>query len=113
MPESAAGPPPHPTINKRATPRQATSAVAYVAPPPEDDDPLLAFAPYLHARPRRNSITPELQRRFVSALAATGLVSRPPSLTRGDRARAQLGFVGDLQKALGKRAEFIGATLQL
>ena len=43
--------------------RQATSAAAYVAPEPEDDDPLLAFEPYLHTAPRRNSITPELQRR--------------------------------------------------
>lgn len=61
----------------RATPRQATSAVAYTpAPEPGDDDPLLAFAPYLHAAPRRNSITPELQRRFVSALAASGIVNQ-------------------------------------
>lgn len=55
--------------------RQATSAVAFTAPPPDEDDPLLAFAPYLHAAPRRNSITPELQRRFVSTLAATGIVA--------------------------------------
>ena len=60
----------------RATPRQATSAVAPVAPPPEDDDPLLAFAPYLHTAPRRNSITPDLQRRFVATLAATGIVKQ-------------------------------------
>lgn len=45
-------------------------------PPPPADDPLLAFAPYLHPRPRRNSITPELQRRFVAALAATGIVQQ-------------------------------------
>jgi hypothetical protein len=60
----------------RATPRQATSAVAYVAPPPEEDDPLLSFAPYLHPQPRANSITPERQRRFVATLAATGIVSQ-------------------------------------
>ena len=58
----------------RQTPAQATSAVAHVAPVPGDDDPLLAFAPYLHAAPRRNSITPDLQRRFVATLAATGIV---------------------------------------
>jgi len=54
--------------------RQATSAVAYVADEPDADDPLLAFAPFLHTAPRRNSITPDLQRRFVAALAATGIV---------------------------------------
>ena len=58
----------------RAIPRQATSAAAYLGEPPEENDPLLAFAPYLHARPRRNSITPELQRRFVAVLAASGIV---------------------------------------
>ena len=59
---------------KRKTPRQATSVVAHVAPEPEEDDPLLAFAPFLHTAPRRNSITPALQRRFVATLAATGIV---------------------------------------
>ena len=54
--------------------RQATSVVAHVAPEPEEDDPLLAFAPFLHTAPRRNSITPALQRRFVATLAATGIV---------------------------------------
>lgn len=60
----------------RQTPRQATSAVAYVAPPPEDDDPLLAFAPYIHAQPRSNAITPGRQRRFIATLAATGIVTQ-------------------------------------
>jgi len=58
----------------RAIPSQATSAVAYVAPPPEDDDPLLAFAPYLHPAPRKRSITPDVQRAFIAQLAATGVV---------------------------------------
>lgn len=66
---------PPPLTPTRAVPRQATSAAAYVGPEPEADDPLLAFAPYLHAAPRRNSITPAVQRRFVAALAATGIVS--------------------------------------
>ena len=54
--------------------RQATSAVAHIAPESEEDDPLLTFAPFIHAAPRRNSITPELQREFVASLAATGIV---------------------------------------
>ncbi|WP_199799728.1 hypothetical protein [Pseudoblastomonas halimionae] len=49
--------------------------MAFVGDEPRADDPLLAFAPYLHARPRRNSITPDKQRAFVSHLAATGIVS--------------------------------------
>lgn len=60
----------------RVTARQATSAVAHPGPDPEDDDPLLAFAPYIHAAPRANSITPERQRRFIATLAATGIVSQ-------------------------------------
>ena len=65
---------PRPT---RATPRQATSVVAYTpAPEPEEDDPLLAFAPFVHPAPRRNSITPDKQRRFVAALAASGIVTQ-------------------------------------
>lgn len=61
----------------RATPRQATSPLAFEpVPPPPDDDPLLAFAPFLHPQPRANSITPDLQRRFVAALAATGIVNQ-------------------------------------
>jgi hypothetical protein len=61
----------------RAIPRQATSAAAYAPSAlPEEDDPLLGFAPYRHPRPRRNSITPDLQRRFVATLAATGVVNQ-------------------------------------
>ena len=44
--------------------------------PPAADDPLLGFAPYLHKAPRRNSITPTLQRRFIATLAATGIVTQ-------------------------------------
>ncbi|BBI21286.1 hypothetical protein EKJ_21330 [Qipengyuania flava] len=54
--------------------RQATSAVAFTTDEPDADDPLLSFEPFLHKAPRRNSITPGLQRRFVAALAATGIV---------------------------------------
>ncbi len=61
----------------RAIPRHATSAVAYEPRPlPENDDPLLAFAPFIHPRPNRNSITPELQRSFVATLAASGIVNQ-------------------------------------
>ena len=66
---------PPPLTPTRATPRRATSVAAHVGPEPDEDDPLLAFEPYLHAAPRRNSITPPVQRKFVAALAATGLVS--------------------------------------
>ena len=59
-----------------AQPWAATSAAAYVGELPEDDDPLLQFAPFIHPRPKRTSITPDLQRRFVATLAATGIVAQ-------------------------------------
>lgn len=69
--------PPPPKRNKRKIPRQATSEVAWEFEPAvvSDEDPLLAFAPYLHKQPRRNSITPDLQRAFVARLAETGIVT--------------------------------------
>lgn len=57
-------------------PSRRTSHAAFAADPPEPDDPLLHFAPYLHAAPRRNSITPARQRAFIAALAATGIVTQ-------------------------------------
>lgn len=64
-------------VSTRRVARQATSALAFTpAPEPSADDPLLAFAPFLHPQPRRNSITSELQRRFVATLAATGIVNQ-------------------------------------
>jgi hypothetical protein len=62
--------------NRRTTPRQATSAVAYEAEPPAPDDPLLNFAPVPHVAPRKNSITPDRQRAFIAALAASGIVTQ-------------------------------------
>ena len=63
--------------NTRATPRQATSYVTAPASKPLDaDDPLLGFAPYAHVAPRRNSITPDRQRKFIAHLAATGIVKQ-------------------------------------
>ena len=61
---------------RRQTARQATSAVAHVAPVPPADDPLLGFVPYAHKQPRRNSITPDKQRKFIATLAATGIVTQ-------------------------------------
>lgn len=57
-------------------PSRRTSRTAFADLPPEPDDPLLGFAPYVHAAPRRNSITPERQRAFIAALAATGIVTQ-------------------------------------
>jgi hypothetical protein len=72
----ASSPPPPTKRNKRATPRQATSDVSweFVHLDIPDEDPLLAFEPVPHVRPRRNSITPDLQRAFILHLAATGIV---------------------------------------
>lgn len=65
-----------PKRNKRKVARQATSEVAWEFEPAviTDEDPLLDFAPYLHKQPRRNAITPDLQRAFVAHLAVTGIV---------------------------------------
>ncbi len=62
--------------NKRKIPRQATSSVAYELVPPAPDDPLLDFMPVPHARPKANSITPDVQRAFIAQLAATGIVQQ-------------------------------------
>lgn len=62
--------------NKRKIPRQATSSVAYELVPPAPDDPLLDFMPVPHARPKANSITPDVQRAFIAQLAATGIVTQ-------------------------------------
>ncbi len=62
--------------NKRAIPRQGTSAVAFADAPPSPDDPLLDFTPVPHKQLRRNSITPDLQREFIAQLAATGIVKQ-------------------------------------
>ena len=63
-------------ICNSARPSRRTSRTAFTAPPPDPDDPLLGFAPYLHDRPRRNSITPDRQRAFIAALAASGIVTQ-------------------------------------
>lgn len=63
-------------VTKSPRPGRRTSRTAFAAAPPEPGDPLLGFAPYLHAAPRRNSITPDRQRAFIAALAATGIVTQ-------------------------------------
>jgi hypothetical protein len=67
-------PPPHCKTANR--PYRRTSAAAFEGALPEADDPLLGFAPYVHAAPRRNSITPERQRAFIAELAASGIVTQ-------------------------------------
>ncbi|WP_309621794.1 hypothetical protein [Novosphingobium sp.] len=63
-------------VTKSPRPARRTSRTAFAAAPPEPDDPLLGFTPYLHTAPRRNSITPERQREFIAMLAATGIVTQ-------------------------------------
>jgi hypothetical protein len=41
---------------------------------PAADDPLLDFVPVPHTAPRRNSIGPARQKKFIAVLAATGIV---------------------------------------
>ncbi len=61
----------------RAIASQATSYVtAPSAEPLAPDDPLLNFTPVPHTHPRKNSITPDRQRRFIAHLAATGIVKQ-------------------------------------
>ena len=67
---------PSPPRCKSVRPSRRTSAVAFTDLPPEPDDPLLGFAPYVHRAPRRNSITPARQRDFIAALAASGIVTQ-------------------------------------
>ncbi len=57
-------------------PGRRTSRAAFTGPEPSPEDPLLGFAPFLHPFPRRNSITPDRQRGFIAALAATGSVKQ-------------------------------------
>lgn len=59
--------------------RARSRATSYVTAPPspvDADDPLLDFAPVPHVAPRRNSITPDRQRKFIAHLAATGMVKQ-------------------------------------
>ena len=62
--------------SSRARASKRTSRVAFAGEEPEAGDALLGFAPYRHRAARRNSITPERQVAFVSALAASGIVTQ-------------------------------------
>ncbi len=57
-------------------PNRRTSRTAFAGDEPEEEDPLLGFAPYEHRAPRRNLITPDRQRAFIAALAASGIVTQ-------------------------------------
>ena len=63
-------------VPKSPRPSRRTSYAAFEGEAPDADDPLLGFVPYVHAAPRRNSITPERQRAFIAALAASGIVTQ-------------------------------------
>lgn len=67
---------PPPTCKTAIRPSRRTSASAFAGEALDADDPLLGFAPYVHAAPRRNSITPERQRAFIAELAASGIVTQ-------------------------------------
>jgi phosphatidylserine/phosphatidylglycerophosphate/cardiolipin synthase-like enzyme len=43
--------------------------------PPAEDDPLLAFTPVTFKQPKRNGLKEERQRKFIAALAASGVVT--------------------------------------
>ncbi|WP_230291299.1 hypothetical protein [Croceicoccus sp. Ery5] len=62
--------------SRSARPSRRTSRAAFTGPEPHPDDPLLGFRPFLHRCPRRNSITPDRQRAFIAALAASGSVTQ-------------------------------------
>ncbi len=57
-------------------PGRRTSRTAFFEDAIDPEDPLLGFAPYRHKAPRANSITPERQRAFIAALAASGIVTQ-------------------------------------
>jgi hypothetical protein len=63
------------TVCASVRPGRRTSVVAF-SDAVVEDDPLLRFDAYLHAAPRRNSITPDKQRAFIAMLAATGIVTQ-------------------------------------
>ncbi|MGB3167672.1 MAG: hypothetical protein WBA68_12945 [Alteraurantiacibacter sp.] len=60
----------------RAKARATSYVTAAASAPLPDSDPLLDFDPVPHVAPRRNSITPDRQRRFIAHLAATGIVKQ-------------------------------------
>jgi len=73
MPTDPAKPP---LACKSVRPSRRTSRTAFTDLPLIKSDPLLGFKPYRHKAPRGNSITPDRQRAFIAALAATGIVTQ-------------------------------------
>lgn len=71
--DALSGPPPRSGEERVEAARGRTSRVRRVD---VVEDSVLEFAPFLHVAPRRNSITPDKQRRFIATLAATGIVSQ-------------------------------------
>lgn len=60
----------------RAAARPSTSYMAYRGGEvPDENDPLLGFAPVPHKQLKKNSLGPERQRQFIAALAASGVVT--------------------------------------
>jgi hypothetical protein len=59
-----------PRVARRGGPRRARSR------PPDRDEPLLHFEPVPHVASGRNSLTPDKQRAFIAALAASGIVTQ-------------------------------------
>lgn len=73
-PSTTFGGPPPPVGEELVAPaRGRTSRVRRVDVVEES---ALEFEPFVHVAPRRNSITPDKQRRFIAVLAATGIVSQ-------------------------------------
>jgi hypothetical protein len=80
---------------------------------PLEDDPLLQFEPYFHPAPRGNSITPERQRGFIAALAASGIVTQAArsigvsleALYKLRRLRGAEGFAAAWEAALERGVE--------
>ncbi len=69
-----------PAAPARPQRRRGRARTSYMAAPaaavsPDEDDPLLDFAPVPHKAPRRNSIGPARQKAFIAELAATGIVA--------------------------------------
>ena len=55
--------------------RPSTSYMYHDGEELDEDDPLLSFTPVPHKLLRKNSLTPERQRQFIAALAASGIVT--------------------------------------
>lgn len=89
---TSGGPPPRVGEELEAVPLRGCPSTVFDGPPPPAgeerrrtsrvrrvdlvEESALEFVPFVHVAPRRNSITPDKQRRFIATLAATGIVSQ-------------------------------------